>query len=273
MKKHFNLIKNVVLFLFAVSFLSGCGNKKRQKNFVAKVNNVYLTGGELAEMIQADNYRHYKSEIIRSWVIHELLYQQAKKEGILNGISYKRIIGNSKKELAGALLVQKVFNKQKITYVDKDIEDYYSLHKNEFELSYKSYLINRIDFNNENNAVQFRNIVLENNWVGALDVFVGDTSIIQSSAKKLLYDYELSPPELYKVVKELNPGDVSIVLHYRRNNFTIVQLLKKFGKGTIPSLELIRKRVIKRFIADKKNILLKNYINNLYSNNDIEVKH
>ncbi len=273
MKKHFNLIKNVVLFLFAASFLSGCSNKKEQKNFVAKVNNVYLTGDQLEGMIQAGNHKHYKSEIIRSWVIHELLFQQAKKEGILNEISYKRIIENSKKELAGALLVQKVFDKQKIPYVNRDIEDYYSLHKNEFELSYKSYLINRIDFNNENNAVQFRNIVLENDWVKALDVFVGDTSIIQSSAKKLLYDYELSPPELYKVIKELNPGDISIVLHYRRNDFTIVQLLKEFDKGTIPSLNLIRERVVKRFIADKKNILLKNYIDNLYSKYDIEVKH
>lgn len=171
------------------------------------------------------------------------------------------------------MLVKQQYNKQKISFEPKDIEGYFNLHMDDFKLPYDSYLINRIDFTNEDKAVQFRSTVLESDWDKALNVFVGDTSIVKSNTKILLYDYQIYPRELYKVIKELNQTEVSIVINYQKNDFILVQMLNKFGKGTVPPLEVIRDRVTKRFIADRKNKLLEDYINELYSNNDIEVKN
>ena len=241
---------------------------------MARVNDKYLTQQELNNMLLASsNKNFYKDEIIRDWINKELLYQKAIKEGITKESNYTLLVEDSKKELAVTLLLNKIYSEEKEKIDNKQIEDFYEKNRNDFHSFYNSYVVNLIDFDNENKAIRFRSILLETSWNRAINAFKGDTSIIGLSTNTLYYEYELQPASLSRIVKELSPNEVSIVFPNKQNDYLVVQLVKRFSKGSLLPLDYVRNEVEKRLIANKKDELIKNYIQELYSQNDIEVKN
>jgi hypothetical protein len=49
--------------------------------------------------------------------------------------------------------------------------------------------------------------------------------------------------------------------------------IQKFDKDSVPPFQLIKPFVEKRFVAKKKEDLMKSYIKELYSNNEIEIRN
>jgi hypothetical protein len=273
--KNYSQLNNNFIFILLVSvILAGCSKEPEKKEYVARVNDKYLTQEELNNMLQSsDNKNFYKDEIIRNWINNELLYQKAVKEGITDESLYKRLTDESRKELAVTLLLNKVYSNEKEKIDSKQIEDFYESNKNDFKAFYDGYVINLIYFNNEDKAIRFRSTLLETDWSHALNAFKGDTSIINVIANKLYYDYELQPASLSRMVKELNPNEVSIIFSNGQNDFYIVQLVNKIPQDSIIPLEYIKDDVENRIMANKKDELVRNYIKELYSKNDIEVKN
>jgi hypothetical protein len=267
---------NWSVIIFVVAFFSyGCGKVTTQPDFVARVNNSYLTKDDLAKMIDTSNISNfYRNEVIRNWINKEVLYQEALKKRILKDSEFNRLIDNSKRELAASMLLQKYYEDEKISYEPEELEEYYNRHQGEFKRFYDSYLLNRAVFNDEDNAVRFRTMVQESNWLKALNVFKNDPSLINTDVNQLLYDYEIHPAPLLRIVSGLNPGEVSIVINIETDqSYIIVQEVQKFLKDSIPPFLLIKPFVEKRFIEQKKEDLLKSYLKELYSSNEIEIRN
>ena len=276
-RKHWHrwltLPSNILCILLAAAFLTGCGKEKPKKDYVARVNDVYLTSEELSGMISSGSYsKLYKEELIRAWIKREVLYQSALNDGLTNDEEFKRLVDNSKKELASAFLLKKYFEEESIDFDQKDVDEYFDKHKNEFQLFYDSYLINFISIKDEDKAVSFRLMAIESDWDKALNVFQTDSAIVKVNSRHLLYEHDIHPALLLRMVKELYPQEISIVLSTEPENYSVVQLVEKFEKGTIPPFEIIKDRVLKMFAAHKKEAVLKEYLNELYSDFEIEVK-
>jgi len=262
------------LILFIPFFLVGCTKEPVKKEYVARVNDKYLTQKELNNMLLApDNKNFYRNEIIRNWINKELLYQRAIKEGITNSSNYARMVEDSKKELAVTLLLNKIYSEEKEKIDNKQVEKFYNQNKNDFKSFYDAYVINLVSFNNEDKAIRFRSTLLETDWTRATNAFTGDTSITNIANGKIYYEYELQPASLSRIVKELNPNEISIIFPSEPNDYSVVQLIKKFPKNSLLPLEYVRDNVEDRLIANKKDELIRNYIKELYSKNDIEVKN
>jgi hypothetical protein len=268
------LNNNFIFILFISVILAGCSKEPEKKEYVARVNDKYLTQEELNNMLRsAGNKNFYKDEIIRNWINNELLYQKAIKEGITDESLYKKLTDESRKELAVTLLLNQVYANEKEQIDSKQIDDFYNNNKNDFKAFYDGYVINLIDFNNEDKAIRFRSTMLETDWGHAINAFKGDTSIINVTTNKLYYDYELQPAPLSRMVKELNPNEVSIIFANGQNDFYIVQLVNKVPQDSIIPLVYIQDEVENRIMANKKDEFIRNYIKELYSKNDIEVKN
>jgi hypothetical protein len=251
----------------------GCGKKESKKDYVARVNDTYLTSDDVKGMMAKGSYSGlYRSELIRNWVRREVLYQAALKDGILDQEEYKRLIENSKKELAASLMLNKHFSEETLNFEPKDIEDFYRKNQETFRLSGDSYLFNIITFNDEDKAVRFRLTAVESDWNKALNVFKGDRSIVTDQTKILRYEQDVQPSVLLKILKELNQQEISIILPDGAGNYLVAQLVEKFDKGTIPPFDTIKDMVESRFTAQKKQELLDNYLKELYSDNEIEIK-
>ena len=252
----------------------GCGKESKQKNFIARVNNSYLTREDLASMIDtgsASNF--YRNEVIRNWINRELLYQHAEQQGILKEEGFKQLMDESKKELAGSLLLQKYYEDEKSNIDPSDLESFYNLHKDEFKCFYDSYFISRAVFNNQDEAIKFRSIVIESDWNKAANAFKNEPSLIEEQTNEMLYNYEIHPVALYRVISEMDSNEVSTVINDTPGRYTVVKLLQKFPQGSIPPLDAVKEEVIDEFTAQKKEELLNNYLKDLYSKNKIEVRN
>lgn len=272
--KHLNKIEIFTFFVFASIILSGCGKEKVKKDFVARVNNSYLTKEQLSSLMAGYSGKNfYREEVIRNWINQELLYQEAVKNGILKERNFISLLDNSKKELAISLFLEKHFNDEKPSYDSKEVEDYYSQHQNDFAVFYNTYYLNIADFNDENKAIKFRTLLFDSDWEKALNVFKADSSINIVRYEVLLNDYQIQPVSIQRIVSQLNPQEVSIVINYQPGHYVIVQKLQTFNKGTVPPYNVIKSEVEKRFVAKLKNDFLQSYIKDIYTNNDIEVKN
>jgi len=270
--RHLSRLKKISFVLIAASILTGCGKEQPKTEYVARVNDAYLTKKELASLIDTTmvNTLH-KSEVIRNWVNREILFQKAKNEGILQQDDYKGLINNSGKELAGVLLLESYISSVTINFEQRDLINYFEENSNDFKIADMSYLLNIIHFSNEDRAVEFRSLVLDSDWQKAMNIFYGDSAIINNENEVLLKEHDVLSIKVLRVVKRLHPLEISIVISEREGYYTVVQVIEKYSKGSLPSYNVIKHKVEKRYLAEKRKELLENYIKDLYSKNEIEV--
>jgi len=268
LKKHLWKRNNLYLVLFTAAVLYGCSKEPENKKYIARVNDSFLTSDDL------DGFKDtsfFKSELIRNWINEELLYQEALNEGILDDEEFNSIISNSKRELAGAMLLQKVSEKYQFSYSDSDLEEFYQNNKNDFALKKDAYLLNAAEFNNEEDAINFRSSVLLNNWQNVVEL-KNQNEFLSIKENVLLTENDIPSPFVKNILQELYPQELSIVIQTDSLRYTVFQVIDKYTAGTIPPFNLIKKDVEKRFVTLEKRKFINEYIKKLYAENDIEVK-
>jgi hypothetical protein len=265
-------LNNILICIFFLLIVNGCTKEKQKEKYVARVNNQYLTEKQLDKMTGTSQEHLYRSEVIRNWINREVLYQEASRQGILNDSVFKDLLGQSKKELASSLLLQKVFLNQENNVDDVSTLNFYNNNINDFKTYYDAYFVNRLVFSEEQAASKFHSQALEKNWQFALSN-LNDSSLVLNEENKLLYEYEIEPVSLLKIIKELLPDEISIVVKNEAGNFEIVQLLRKFDKNSVLPYDLVKSKVRERFLVRQKDSVINSYIKDLYSKNEIEVKN
>ena len=268
---HLNRINSYLIIAVAVSVIFGCTKKTEKTDYIAKVNDSYLTKNDLAQLVDSTEIKARKEEAIRNWILKEMLFQEAKKEGIVDSRAYKNEIDNSKRELAGSLLLKAYADIQKIKASESDLRNYYEENKSEFKLSFNAFYLNIIRFDNYEKAVQFRSYLLENGWEKAFTEFRNDPSVIRVRTAVTINEQDLYPVKLARLVQSLQPLEISIVISEDSGYHTVVQVLNKFPKESVPPFEAIRNKVEERYKAGHLKELINKYIDDLYIKYHVDI--
>lgn len=272
-KKHLNQNSNGIIFLLSVITFFSCTEEPKKENYIARVNNSYLTREEFASLVDTTSLsRSEKDQIISDWIHRELLYLAAKEKGITDSKNYKKIISNSGKQLAAAILLNDYLTDEELEVSDDELKDYYEKNKNYFKLKTDSYLINKITFSNQDVAIKFRTLAIESDWDKAVNLFSADSNLVQSIKSEFIEENLLYPRDLARIVRDFYSKEISLVITENDGYYSVIQLVEKFNKDSIPPLEVIKQSVTERILAEKRRQLIKDYINDLYSNNEIEIK-
>ena len=265
-------ITNTILFCGLLVF-TGCSKEIRKDDYLARVNESYLTREEFASLVDTSNLSlEQKDQIIKNWVYNEMLFQKAVEEGITERIDYKRILKNSNRQLAAAMLLEENALMEDLGYSDEELFNYYLMNKNYFKFNTDSYLINRVYFTDENKAIKFRDLALQKDWDEAINIFFKDSSIQNSPASQLVDENNIYPLQLSRIIKDLYPQEISLVITEKPGYYSLVQMLHSFLKDSVPPFDVIKTIVQKRFVAEKKNKIIEDYLIALYSQNEIEIK-
>jgi hypothetical protein len=260
------------MVFFTAAFITGCGKEPDKKDYVARVNDSFLTENDLEEISDTSfGNNFYRSEIIRNWIDEELLYQQAVNEGIIDEEEFNKIINDSRRELAGVLLLRQVSDQYEFDYNNDDLEKFYQLYNEEFKVTGDAYLLNIVEFSNEDEAIDFRNSVLQNEWQKVIES-AKYKDILKKQDNVLLSEDEIYPLIVRDILQELYPQEISIVINTDTTNYEIIQVIEKYSEGTIAPFELIKEKVEKRFVSLEKRKFINEYIKKLYAENEIEVK-
>lgn len=270
--KHLNN-KHYLVILFFLIFLSACSKKKELSREIVRINDAVLTEDDLQRALsEKSNNAKLREQFINEWIEKEVLYQKAVEEGITKEKEYNFIIERTKKELAGALLIKKILSENSTEPDEDELKMFYESLKEDFRLMDDLYRINKIYFNNFDDALKFRTTLIESDWNKTLNVFKNITSIIKYESGEFYYGYQLQPANLTKIVSFMNPGEVSIIIEIEPNHFAIVQLIEKIKKDEIPPFEVIKSRVKERYMVVKNKEFIQNYIKELVSDYDVEIK-
>lgn len=272
--RHLKLtLTNAVIALMLVS-ITGCKQEEPDTDYIARVNDSYLSREEFSSLVDTVTAgEDRKNELITKWIHRELLYQKALNEGILQNSEYDRIIQHSSRELAGALLLQRIIDNENLIVNVNEAKSYYEKNKNDFRSPFDSYILNSAEFLDEDTAIQFRNIAVDIGWEKAVNQFSKNNNIINLKNNRLVSDFEINPASLYRMVNDLYPLEISIVISTRAGYYTVVQLIEKLSAGSVPSFEYVQKEAIERVSAIKKQEIVNDYLKNLYASGKIEIKN
>lgn len=273
MKKPLNLIKPLIVLIFTAAIFCGCSKEKPRTEFVARVNDSYLTSEDLENDLDTTYLqKSRRDEYIRNWIENEVFYKEALDENINDDEDFLRAVEKNRKELAKAFLIRKLTKEKDFKIEKQELEDFFINSRRNFELFVDHYLFNIITFSDEDKAILFRSTLIESDWNKALNVFKGDPSIVYVKEKEFLDLNQINPTSVLVTLQELLPDEVSIVINTDPDKFTVLQLIKKYNPGDIPELDVIKNRVVERLTMIKTQMFIKDYLKELYGKYKIEIK-
>ena len=272
-EKHLNKTLTKIIFLFGVLVFTACSEEQKKDDFIARVNDSYLTREDIASLVDTSNLNQaQRAQLIKDWIYQEILFQTAVKEGITSREDYKKILQKSSYELAAAMLINDYASSEEVKFSDDDILNYFEENKNYFRTNTNLYLVNKAVFNFEDKAIKFRQLALDSDWKKAISVFISDSTLVKNTTSNLMDENSIYPIQLSRIINDFYPEEISIVFTEKPGYYSVVQLLRKFSKETIPPFNIIKPNVEKRFLAEKKKKIIEEYLKELYSQNEIEIK-
>lgn len=272
--KHIKTQINIALVLCFIFFgVAACSKKEKSDKYVVKINDAVLTEEQIKSAFSDErNYGKSRSEFINNWIEKEILSQEAIKRGVAEENQYKSIVEQSKKELAAAIFINKILEEEKTEPSEDEIKKYFESNKDDFKLIDDAFRLNVASFSDFDKAIQFRNSAIETSWKNGINMYLGNFSLLSNESAQLIFKYQLQPLSLLRIVPSLQQNEVSAVIETEPAKFVVVQLIEKFDKDIIPTLELVRKEVIDRLTIIKKKEIIKQYIDKLIEDHNLEIK-
>ncbi len=270
---HSNLKIDYIFVICLFSFgVAGCSKEEKSVKYIAKVNESVLTEEQVRMgLSQEQNKGKYRSEFINSWIQNEILFHEAQKQGIVNDKEFNFILERSKKELAAAFLINKILADNKVDVNNDEVMKYYDESKNDLKLSDDAYRINVAHLNNFDKAVVFRNKLIETDWNRTMNTFRNDSSVTNLESAILRYRYQVNPVNLLKQLSDMQPYEISTVLQTGQSDYTVVQLIDKLYKDSIPPPEFVKDEIKKKLLVIKRKEFVRNYIDKLVSDHNLEI--
>jgi PPIC-type PPIASE domain len=258
--------------IFPLFILSACSEPEKPDSYIARVNDSYLTEAEFTEMTDSQFVSEKsRAAVIRNWVRQEILFQEAVKNGLTETKEFMRTVENTKRQLASALVLEKLAASSKPVFTTEELKNYYKENQTSFRLPFNAYYLNRINFSNREAAVMFRTELIQNGWTEASSKFSKDSSLVNVSSEFLILEQDIYPVSLLRILEGLYPLEISIVIPDDRGYYTVVQLLDKYPAQSIPPFEAVKTEVSNRYESALTELALENYINDLYSLSEIEI--
>jgi hypothetical protein len=266
--------QKIIKGLLLVSlFLFSCSKPEKPDSYIARVNDTYLLESELYEMADSQFVSDkFRSAFIKNWVRQEILFQEAVKQGITDSKEFKRAIENSRRQLAASLLLENFSASSQLNVTQAELENYYKENQSSFRLPFNSYFLNRITFSDRESAVMFRTEVIVNSWQTAVENFKDIPQLVSVTSESLIPEQDIYPGRLIRVLEGLYPLEISIVIPDDNGYYTVVQLLEKYSAQSVPPYEAVKNEVERRYKSALTELALENYIDDLYSLSEIEIK-
>lgn len=269
---HSGLIRKIEVAAVLIFIFAACTESKKPDNYLAKVNDSYLTESNLSVLIDSQFVSEKsRSVVIKNWIRQEILYQEAVKKGLTESEEFKATIENSKKQLAVALLLENFASSTQQQFTDEELQNFFEENESSFKLPYNAYFINRIDFSNRDAAVAFRTSLIMNGWAGAVSEIGQDTSLVSVMDSTLVSEQDIQPVRLLRILEGLYPLEISIVIPDERGYYSVVQLLDKYSSESLPAFSAVKDDVSRRYKSALTELAIENYISDLYSKSEVEL--
>ncbi|HCK99007.1 MAG TPA: hypothetical protein DHW42_02715 [Candidatus Marinimicrobia bacterium] len=261
-------MKKYIIVFILFSFL-GCGNEQKPLDYIARVNDTYLTKEDLAKMLpNIDNSKFTDVEqlksIISSWVKNEILYQNAKKYHFdkNESISYK--VNNYKKSLIVDSYIQFLLQSN-VTVSDTEIRDYYINNRKSFMRNTDEAKVTHVVLADFEEANKIKYILLSRNAREIDKLFskyIFETKTVRKGE---------SLKEIDKNIFESRPRNIigPIPSDY---GYHVIEVLSRFKKGSVRQIDDVRDEILQRITQTKIQFYHNNLLDSLLLSTNFDIK-
>lgn len=255
----------ILIFLL----LTQCGKKEKTNNYIARVNDSYLTKDEVNQIIDRKALKqNYDPNILKSivtkWVKEEIIYQKAKKEHFDKDENIHQKVEDYYRSLVIDEYLKNHFQST-VTISNKEIEDFYESNKEMFLLEKEALKISHVFVEDYNDANRIKSIL---------------QSIDVNKKKELhkKYNFETRIVKKNEVVKDINTelferSTPRIVGPVSSNyGFHIIEILKKYKKGEYLPLNIVRDDIYQKIMQQKNKSEYIVFSDSIISIADFEIK-
>lgn len=255
---------------------SACTQQEEQKNTIARVNNEVLTDDMVRQ--QMDSTTMLKPALVQQyanrWITNELLYQEAKRQGIHTSEDVEQRVEEARKQLSiSALLEREVYRSPSAVIPQNVIASYFQAHQDEFRLQEQTIWLSLAVFSNSSMANEFRASALgTTGWEQSVKLFQSDTSkqMIAYTDSLFYTQSSLYPPELWKVAAITGRLEVSFPIKTSAGYF-VLRSLGNFAANTIAPLKKVRQTIVQRLEMEQRQQRYAEYLETLRKQNNVQL--
>lgn len=267
-----------VLWAAALSVVfAACSRDIPPREYVARVAGSYLTEADVAAARDSSRAPDLQDrEFVESWIINELLYQEAVRQGKADAAEVKRRAEDARRRLViGALLDEEVYGKDSV--VDEDeILALYNAGGEAFRLREDLVNLSFVMFSERDAGNTFRARILAGaSWEDAVRQAQRDTAtapyLRQVATRQYFTQSILYPEELWKLARTLKQDELSFVLRTPVGYY----VLMTHGiqrRGEMPDLAYIKHEIKERILVERRQWRYDRLLASLRSRYPVEIR-
>jgi len=267
-----------VLTVGSCLLFSACTRQPERTQEVARVDDQALTPDMIHQQLDTSSgiSEMQVRMFARQWVNSELLYQEAKKQGLDHSEGVMRNLENARRQLAiNALLEKDVFNDTPQSISKEEITRYFKNHAEEFALHDDVVEISLAVFSERDPAAAFRETALEGSgWAAAVaesqNAKNGQSPLITKTDSAFYSQSTLFPAKLWKVSSALGAGEVSFPVKTSAGYFVIL-LLGSYQRGSTPPVEYVQDAIRGRLVMQHRQERFTEYLETVRKKHIVQI--
>jgi peptidyl-prolyl cis-trans isomerase C len=269
-------MRKILLLFVALIFVASCSKGGGiQGSYVVKIDGTTLTKEDvqtemnsLPEMAkQFFQGPEGTSRFVDELVKKEMLYLEAKKRGLDKDKEFERKVEEYKKiTLINELLQKEIEAKSKVS--EKDAEDYYNSHKDDF-MMHTQVMLSQIVVQNEGDARKAFDRVRNGEDFAKVAAEVStDKKSAKSGGSMGWFKKGALAPEIDEVVFKLRKGEIGMPVKLKDG----IHIFKVTDvKGTVVEYDKVKGLIMQRLTAEKEKSSFDQFVDNLKKNYKVEI--
>jgi peptidyl-prolyl cis-trans isomerase C len=250
--------------LMLLLFIS-CG--KQENDVIVTVDGSKLTKKEFEQYVPDLDFNKIGEDRIRAflndWVQQEILYLQAKKQGIQQEDSVKFVLDQYTKNFLAMELVRRAFGTTSVT--EKEIRDYFEQHKDEFLYAVK---LGQIVLPTRELAMRTSEEIKAGADFFKLARERSLTRYQDPENPRIITDFlprgVIADFAIEEVIFKMKPGEVSEAIPYVQGTYLIVKLIdKRKIKAQAELTDEVKGQIYNYLLAAKYQQFLATYVDSL----------
>jgi peptidyl-prolyl cis-trans isomerase C len=259
--------------------LAACGRDGGRGEYVARVNGAVLTNADIVH--QRDSLGEpgaASREYINEWVVNELLYQEAERQGVTDGPAFREQLDLTRKRLAvAALLGNQVYARVDTSSISEDsIAAVFARSGTDYALREDATQASLVVFRDRETANAFRATILRGAaWDASLASIqskgMGASPIVRSANRQFFTRSTLFPEELWKLARSLSREDVSFPLRTDEGH-VVLRTHQNYRQGEIPPFAYARAEVCERLLMTLRRQRFEEFVGSLRKRYTIDIR-
>jgi peptidyl-prolyl cis-trans isomerase C len=273
MKKSF-FGTRLLFYAGVCAFSLSCSKPAPHAQELARVNDRPLT----KEMIEAhaDAPQTLTDAQIKMyanrWVISELLFQEAKRQGLDQSEGVKRNLEDAQKQLAVAALLEKeIVSIAPDAVPAEQVQAYYDRHLDEFTVHDPTVWLGTAIFRDRRAGERFRDLALgHGGWAGAIAESKASKKLIGSADSVLHTQATLFPNELWRLASAMRLHDVSFPVKTSAG-FFVMRMLGSLKRGESMPEPLVEPTIRERLSVELRQQKYSELVESLRKKNTVQL--